>query len=166
MCGRYLIEEREIFPSGRAPVIVGRDEVQKEELTWGIPMRSGLLINARGETVTEKPTFRSAFQRGRCLVPATEFYEWSDRVKYAFFQKKGLLYLAGIERETKRGRRFVILTREAEGLVSNYHHRMPVIVPEERALTYLRELDYALFLASGGQRTDGLNVERRSGNDF
>lgn len=162
MCGRYLIEEREIFPGSRAPVFVARDGLQKKELTWGIPMKSGLLINARGETVTEKPTFRSAFQRGRCLVPAAEFYEWNQGVKYAFFQSGGPLYLAGIERETERGRRFVILTREAEGVVAKYHHRMPVIVPEAQAKTYLKELDYALFLASGGQRTEGLKAERRS----
>ncbi len=55
-------------------------------------------------------------------------------MKYAFFRNKGPLYLAGIERKTKRGRRFVILIREAEGVVAKYYHRMPVIVPETRVL--------------------------------
>ena len=156
-----MMEKREIFPGGEAQVCLDEAGLRQRVLTWGIPMKKGLLINARGETVTERPTFRAAFERGRCLIPAEEFYEWKDRKKYAFFLGEEPLYLAGIERETEKGRRFVILTRPAAGAVAPYHHRMPVIVPERHRLSYLREPDYAEFLAAGGEEPPELLVAER-----
>jgi len=60
-------------------------------MRWGLiphwakePPRGASLINARGETVTEKPAFRSCFQERRCLVPASGFYEWKRQGKEKF----------------------------------------------------------------------------------
>ena len=114
-----------------------------------------LLINARAETVSEKPMFRQAFRHSRCLVPASLFYEWdAAKEKISFFKKdQPVLYLAAILKEDS----FIILTTEANSSVSKYHHRMPLVVrqdqidhwlsDEKKALQILREtpqnLDHA-----------------------
>jgi putative SOS response-associated peptidase YedK len=98
-------------------------------------------INARSETVAERPAFRSAFKRRRCLLPASGFFEWQKQGK----QKQPFLF------QLKDGQPFVfaglwecwsgphgdcretctILTTEANNLVRPYHERMPVILPLE-----------------------------------
>jgi putative SOS response-associated peptidase YedK len=96
-------------------------------------------INARAETVADKPAFRAAFRQRRCLIPASGFFEWLKRGKekqpFLFRLKEGPLFAfaglwerwthpAGDGRET-----CTILTTEANELVRPYHERMPVILP-------------------------------------
>jgi putative SOS response-associated peptidase YedK len=97
------------------------------------------LINARSETVLDKPAFRDAFRRRRCLFPVDGFYEWRKRdgrsQPFHFRARDGRpLALAGLwePREQPGGRRFetgAILTTEANALMRPVHHRMPVILP-------------------------------------
>lgn len=97
-------------------------------------------INARAETVADKPAFRAAFRSRRCLVPADGFYEWKteDRRKrpYRFTLKGGRPFaLAGVW-ERWRGKdglaldSFAVIVTAANSLVAPVHDRMPVILPE------------------------------------
>ena len=101
------------------------------------------LINARGESVAEKPSFRAAFKKRRCIVPANGFYEWQtvagDKQPYYIHPDKGDLFgLAGLwERWTQPGDgdvvidTFTIVTTEANAAMRPLHDRMPVILTPE-----------------------------------
>jgi putative SOS response-associated peptidase YedK len=105
------------------------------------------LINARSETVSEKPSFREAFKKRRCIIPADGFYEWarSERRKQPFFfrmQDEHLFGFAGLWEQWKgEGDQVInsctILTTEANELLQPVHDRMPVILHPD---------DYELWL--------------------
>ena len=81
------MERYNIAPTQSMPVIVTPDGIRvMETMRWGLipswvkdPETQSLLINARAETIQEKPSFRSSFKSRRCLVPADGFYEWTKR---------------------------------------------------------------------------------------
>jgi putative SOS response-associated peptidase YedK len=108
------------------------------------------LINARAETVAEKPAFRQAFRRRRCIIPADGFYEWQRvggrKQPFFFRMRDGRPFgFAGLwERWEGEGREAVnscaILTTEANEVLRPVHERMPVILHPE---------DYELWL--GGE---------------
>jgi len=102
-------------------------------------------INARVETVSEKPAFRDAFRHRRCLVPGDGFYEWSGAASpkqpyHIGLEDRGVFAFAGLwERWRNPSGRVIesctVLTTEANGVLSELHSRMPVIVdPESYAL--------------------------------
>lgn len=118
------------------------------------------LINARSETVAEKPSFRYAFKHRRCLIPTNGFYEWqrlegSKTKKQPYFiglEDEDTFAFAGLwERwESKAGDTLetcTILTTEANDLVSPIHDRMPVI---------LHAQDYDQWLDPNFKQTDKL----------
>ncbi len=169
MCGRYTLTiEQEalqvalgieglfhpaprynIAPTQQAPVIF-----HEEGRTVSTAMRWGLvpswakelsignrMINARSETVHEKPSFRSAFRVGRCLIPADGFFEWKaeERGKIPFWihlESGEPFTFAGL-RESWRSpegesvNTFTILTTRANDFLRPLHERMPVILPPE-----------------------------------
>lgn len=99
-------------------------------------------INARAETVAEKPAFRDSFANRRCLIPADGFYEWQRLPKgklphYIYRADKRPLALAGIWsswKEPESGERVLtcsIVTGRPNDLVGDIHDRMPVILPEK-----------------------------------
>jgi putative SOS response-associated peptidase YedK len=107
-------------------------------------------INARSETLEEKPSFSESFQRRRCLIPADGFYEWrrAGRSRQAYYfqmQDEEPFAFAGIwDRWIPRGAdkdqsvtSFAIITTIANSLLAGVHDRMPVILPRE---------DYELWL--------------------
>ena len=174
MCGRYLFyadpelaEIRRIIeqieakgksfasgenhPSQMAPaVFYDAGHWDADAFQWGFPQyqRSGVLINARSETVLEKPTFRDSFLHRRCVLPAAGFYEWdSQKHRYLFTQAQTpLLYLAGIYRPLAGANRFVILTTAANDAMRPIHDRMPVTIAHERIMDWCRDEDSALKL--------------------
>jgi putative SOS response-associated peptidase YedK len=104
-----------------------------------------MAINARSESVHEKPTFRKAFKSQRCLVPASGYYEWATalgpyKTKQPFFISRDdgkLISFAGIfdlwqspEGEIRES--VSIITRDAEGELGTIHNRMPVCMPKDR----------------------------------
>lgn len=102
-------------------------------------------INARSESIHEKPTFRHAFRTSRCLIPATGYYEWATSLgkyspKQPFYISKedgNQLSIAGIwsSWQSEKGQVIqsaAIITREAVGELATIHSRMPVFMPEER----------------------------------
>ena len=110
------------------------------------------MINARAETITEKPSFRVPFKNHRCLVLADGFYEWdrkSDRrVPYRIILKGEKPFaFAGLydywqDAKGKVIRSFTIITTQANSLITDIHDRMPVILSREDEAKWLEaELD-------------------------
>ena len=102
-------------------------------------------INARSESVHEKPTFKSAFRSNRCLLPASGYYEWASELgKYKTKQPiyvsrddEKLLAFSGIFQSWtspsgKVIQSVAIITRQAVGQLAQVHSRMPVFLPKER----------------------------------
>jgi putative SOS response-associated peptidase YedK len=100
-------------------------------------------INARTETVHEKPTFRSAFVSRRCLIPASGYYEWATELgpyspKQPFYiHGEGLIAFAGIwdrwrAPDGSYKESAAIITRPAVEFLATVHHRMPTFLPKER----------------------------------
>jgi putative SOS response-associated peptidase YedK len=125
------IEERdEIRPTDVAPVITGDGGLAL--LTWGLPAFDGKpLINARAETLRDRPTFRHLLEN-RCLVPATAYFEWRRdgryRLKNRIAAADGATFaFAGLT----DGARFTIVTRAAAPAIAHIHDRMPVILSEK-----------------------------------
>jgi putative SOS response-associated peptidase YedK len=116
-------------------------------------------INARSETAADKPTFRAAFKKRHCLVPASGFYEWKKEGKkklpLLFKPRSGLFGFAGLWETWHDGalkmETFTILTTDANELVRNVHDRMPVIL--DRA-------DFAAWLVPSGEKDRDLQLLR------
>jgi putative SOS response-associated peptidase YedK len=103
-------------------------------------------INARAESVAEKPTYRDAFRRKRCLIPATGFYEWKregeTKVPYYIHpQDAGAFALAGLwDRWERDGEGFdscSIIVTQANPAMQQIHERMPVILNPVQYNTWL-----------------------------
>lgn len=124
-------------------------------LRWGLvpfwakdPAIGNRMINARAETVAEKPAFRAAYRRRRCLVLADGFYEWHTEggVKIPYFISLASdepFAFAGLweQWQSKDGEESLqtstIITTQANEFLSSLHHRMPVILNPERAEQWL-----------------------------
>lgn len=175
MCGRYSWAQKKkltppknlILPSPPSSVSYNRAPGQdhpiiirsNKKCTWSLA-KWGLIpeqkegnaiphpINARIETVREKPIFQNSVQQRRCLIPADGYFEWQklETQKYPhfhFLNKQDTFAMAGIWNETKKGdqtaRSFTILTHSASPNLLHIHHRMPVI---------LQPKDWTAWLAS------------------
>ena len=179
MCGRYLFTESvqsealakiaaeiaekygvgafaggEIFPTNKAPVLVNSSGRMACELAaWGMPSpyRSGVLINARAESVETRRTFSESFARRRCAVPATGFFEWKKAEQAGGAKEKllfslpgdGAIYLGGIWHVQEGVPRFVILTTTANASMSPIHHRMPVLISPRSLEHWVFDLPFA-----------------------
>lgn len=107
------------------------------------------LINARAETLLEKPSFRNAFSRRRCLVPADSFYEWSQtKPKVPFrirLKHEQLFSMAGLWENWKGPsgesvNSFTIITTSPNKMMSGIHSRMPAILPKKSEKLWLGDL--------------------------
>jgi putative SOS response-associated peptidase YedK len=142
----WLPPRYNITPAQRVPVLRDADPGRLQWVQWGFsattPKRP-MLINARGETVHQLPTFREAFAARRCVVLADGFYEWRrdqslPRPQPYFFQRAdGFPFaLAGLWREGEPVSCLVITT-EANSLMHPIHDRMPVIFSPDSARMWL-----------------------------
>jgi putative SOS response-associated peptidase YedK len=162
MCGRFVSSR----PLAKLAAHFGVEEVRTEELPpsynvaptdavyavaehdgkrllgtlrWGLTgARDGgpRPINARAETLLERPLFRESFARRRCLLPADGFYEWRTQAgrKQPYFialRDGGVLAMAGLWTRNGDERTCAIITTRANGVVGQLHDRMPVILPSE-----------------------------------
>jgi putative SOS response-associated peptidase YedK len=166
MCGRYQLDsgidqlmlmfnaqnryigysaQNEIFPTNLV-AIVAREGNQNfvEASKWGFDnyYDSRPLINARGETVDEKKTFKSMFAHGRCIIPATAFFEWrknpdGSKTKMRINVKDTNVFgMAGLYRAEQDENnniviRCAIITTSANSAMTSIHERMPVILPPD-----------------------------------
>lgn len=145
-----------IAPTQPVAVVPNDGSNRLNFFVWGLvpswakdPSVGNRMINARAETLGEKPSFRSAYRRRRCLVLADGFYEWQQgrgKIKtphYIRLRSGEPFALAGLWEEwhSPEGDQLLtctIITTEPNELVAQYHNRMPVILPES---TYERWLD-------------------------
>jgi len=94
------------------------------------------MINARAETISEKPSFKSAFLNRRCLIVADGFYEWkrSGTSKIPFYihlKDREVFGFAGIWETWNDIKTCSIITTESNSFMKKLHHRMPVIIPKQ-----------------------------------
>lgn len=139
----------DVTPASVAPVLVaGGDKVVARFQQWGLPgWHGGLIINARAETVCDKPMFRRSMAGRRCVIPAAGYYEWdSARHKYFFQLSDKPLYMAGIYDNVDGEDRFVILTTAPNDTVRDIHDRMPLILTHEQVRPWLTDPQAALEL--------------------
>ncbi|MET0196634.1 MAG: SOS response-associated peptidase [Rhodococcus fascians] len=144
----YAVVERP--PSGEARETL-EPERQLRVLTWGLvpfwakdPKVGSRMINARMETVAEKPAYRRAFERRRAILPADGYYEWEKRdgakVPY-FLHAEGVLAMAGLyelwrdptksdDDEDRWVWSVTVLTAPAADALGHIHDRSPVVIPD------------------------------------
>lgn len=167
MCGRYVLhgpqsryqayfdtkywpdfaDRYNIAPTSVVPVIRQSPEGERvaDLLKWGLiphwakdPGIGLKLNNARAESLAEKPSFRDAFKRRRCIVPASGFYEWKTKASgkqpyHVRLKSEEPLALAGLWESWRDPdgtvvRTFCIITTEANALMTKIHERMPVLL--------------------------------------
>lgn len=196
MCGRFQlsvkgkhISERfnvEVFdekysptyncaPSQNLPVITNSEPEKLNFFKWGLvpfwskDIKIGFkLINARSENIEEKPSFKTAFAKRRCLIPANGFYEWKtvgkQKIPYRIFLKSEEIFaIAGIweiwkDAENRPLNSFSILTTTPNSLMRNIHNRMPVILNKHDEQAWLFENDEQ-YLKSLCQPFDAQKME-------
>lgn len=188
---RYEIENREdlpinfnVTPGSMMPVVTKNSPKRVQMMRWGLvppwakdPKIGYKMINARGETVAEKPAFKRALFYQRCLVPVNFFYEWKEEAKrgkqpYLFRDsKESYLSLVGLYENWKdeRGKEllsFTIITTKANKVVKKVHERMPVVLTreeEERWLTKKTGKEELLALLDGyvSESFEGYRVSER-----
>ena len=128
------------FAAG-GPAVADEPSLHAAFLRWGFPGfdKGKLLINARAESVKERPTFAESFALRRCVLPAAGFYEWDRKKEKVIFTAYGhkILYLAGIYRPYGDENRFVVLTREANASMEPVHDRMPLILSKEEVAPWV-----------------------------
>ena len=150
---RLLAPRYNIAPT--QPIVVVREGEKGREavpMRWGLlpawvkdPADFPLLINARAEGIAQKPSFRAAFKRRRCLVPASGFYEWqaAGKTKQSYWiapEDGGLIAFAGlwetwIDRDGGEIDTAAIVTKNANAALEPIHHRMPVLIgPDDFSL--------------------------------
>ncbi|HHU91118.1 MAG TPA: SOS response-associated peptidase [Clostridiaceae bacterium] len=144
----------EIYPGDYAPIITPKPKIDTNMdnesnnsgdtihvVKWGFPLKKGRpVINARSETVREKPMFKLPFSKRRCLIPARGFFEWKDaenskkQIKhYISLVDLSMMYIAGIywffkDKNGIVNPYFTILTTQANDDIKSIHDRMPVII--------------------------------------
>lgn len=205
MCGRYtlatplgeLVEQfgfggplpdlrpsYNVAPTQEVATVIENDEGRRLEMSrWGLipawaddPGIGARMINARSETVAEKPSFKKAFKQRRCLIPTDGFYEWrkenGGKQPYYIRTKSGRPFaFAGLWESWSRNGEGIqsctILTTGANDFLQEIHHRMPVILPPEDYDLWLdpevREPDQLLPLLAPypGEDMEAYPVSRR-----
>jgi putative SOS response-associated peptidase YedK len=135
-----------IAPSSNVPIVVHDEDknLKIEFMKWGLVLHwskdeeiGNKMINARAETILEKPSFKSSFKSKRCIIPVSGFYEW-DKSKQPYYvtSKNNIFSLAGIWDEWKAPtgnpiHTFTIITTDANLDLVNIHNRMPVILDDK-----------------------------------
>lgn len=134
----------DVHPAQQAPVITGKQGAFCTDIMiWGFPRYDGkgLVINARSESVTEKPMFRDSVFLRRCVIPARHFYEWDAVKSMVTFRRPEapVLFMAGIYDQFAGQNRFTVLTTAANASVSRFHDRMPVLLERDELGAWLFE---------------------------
>ena len=153
--GYPIKTEGEIRPTDVVPVLAPspKGEQRVYPMKWGYtnPYKGGkLLLNARSETASVKPTFREDWANHRCIIPACYYYEWEHRRRNDgkietgeryMIQPEGeeITWLCGLYRiEENNTPTFVVLTKEPGPEVSRIHDRMPLILPSHLTGEWIR----------------------------
>jgi putative SOS response-associated peptidase YedK len=147
-----------VCPTDAVAVVTSEGDARRlRPMRWGLlprwykhPSDGPLLINARADTIATKPAFREAVRERRCLVPASGFYEWREeggrKLPFYVTRRDGApMALAAIWQVWDKGDAPVpscaIVTTDANTIMADVHHRMPVILSPE---------DWPLWLGEAG----------------
>ena len=136
----------EIHPTASAPVLISsKGSISPELLSWGYKMPGKLVINARAETVAEKPMFRASVASQRCVIPSTGFYEWDEQKHKYLFTLSGedALYIAGLYSVRDGKPCYCILTTAANDSMREVHHRMPLVLERKQIAPWLEQPEMA-----------------------
>lgn len=155
----YKYINKDIYPNDKAIVIKGEDNKKiLDILNFGYKGydKNSLILNARSEGVFNKKTFRIDFRNNRVVIPMSKFYEWNYlKERSEFFPlEDSYLFACGFT----NGKRFVILTKDANEIVSPIHKRMPLLIGREK-------IDDWIFndkLVRDILKEDYINLKRRS----
>jgi putative SOS response-associated peptidase YedK len=146
---RYHTPRYNIAPGQLVMAVISDGEKNRlGELKWGLipswapdEKMSYKMINARADTVAEKPAFRTSFQRKRCLIPADSFYEWKKigtdkQPMRIMFKDEGIFSMAGLydtwtAPDGGKISTCTIITTTPNELMADIHDRMPVILRRE-----------------------------------
>jgi len=170
MCGRFVLKDNiedlsscfhidnvedlflearyNIYPGQNVPVIIMEERKKFVMMRWGLvpswsndPLIGFQIINARAETLSQKPSFKNSFKKHRCIIPCSGFYEWKKldkktKVPYFIRLRNGTPFaLAGLwDRRNKDGGNlttFTIITTTPNNIIEPIHDRMPVILKSE-----------------------------------
>ncbi|MBU1171035.1 MAG: SOS response-associated peptidase [Proteobacteria bacterium] len=143
-----------IAPTNEVIALIRQDGIRLGKLRWGLvpPWMKDQekpigIINARSETLSEKPAFKKAFKERRCLILADGYFEWKKegnmKIPYYFFlPSKTLFGFAGLweswkDKEGKNQSSCAIITGDAKGAVGSIHTRMPLILSPKGAGLWL-----------------------------
>ena len=159
MCGRYVLKlgtssqiakqvlkqelkdfkEGDVYPGDKCLCIIRKnDGITLKILKWGL--NDTKLINARLESINQKITFKNL---NKCIILASGYYEWKDKIRYEFDLNGDYLYLAGLYDDNNE---MVIITKEADDKLKDIHDRMPVVLNQKEMLEYLllNKINYSL----------------------
>lgn len=181
---RNLQPNYNVAPTHAVNVIGATDEGYKmRDMRWGLipswwkkPVKDlPSTINARGETVAEKPMFRSAYKRSRCLIPASGFYEWQriDGAKQPYYVSMadgspmtfaGLWEVWNDPESGEEVRSFTVVTTDANGFMAEIHHRMPVILTKDEFQGWLKGDPASLIKACNDNLLSARKVAAAVGN--
>jgi putative SOS response-associated peptidase YedK len=168
MCGRFTFEPTQDFyrrfhvsnrldnlvarynvaPGQMVPVVVGHNPNRIVLMRWGLiphwakeEKTRFKMINARVETLTQKPAYRDLLRHKRCLVPASGFYEWKEEGRgktpyYIHPTSTDFIAFAGLYDSWTNPKgeaiaTFTIITQDADAFMAGLHHRMPVVLQRE-----------------------------------
>ncbi len=151
-----LVARYNIAPSQQVPVVISKSPNRVLMMHWGLiphwakdPKIGYKMINARMETVAEKPSYRASLKTQRCLIPASGFYEWHTSKEgkiphYIKLKDKPLFGFAGLydiwkSPEGEEIYTFTIITRAANKFMAKLHDRMPVILYPEHESKWLNK---------------------------
>ena len=152
-----------ICPTQYSPVVVSAGEKHyMENMHWGlIPSWSKdskfatNLINARIETIQDKPSFKGLIHTNRCIVIASGYYEWvqtnSGKQPYYIHGEGGVLLIAGLWTCWNDTKSFTIITKSANSNVSSIHHRMPLVIEKNHIESFL---DHSIKFDSSYKKQD------------
>lgn len=137
----------DVFPGKAAPIVFVDNDLRAVRAQWGLippwAKDAGFgrknAYNARGESLADKPTFRSAFRQRRCVVPAQAFCE-RDETRWVSFTGSSPLLMAGLYEVPNvhcDWPSFTIVTTESNELVARYNDRMPVLLAPQDAADWL-----------------------------
>ncbi|MCI0472252.1 MAG: SOS response-associated peptidase [Ignavibacteria bacterium] len=135
---------------------------------WGIRFsgeNTPLIFNSRIETISSKKYWSDIFDKNRCIIPATAFYEWKQEEKIKIphrisLRDSEIFYIAGIFIKLNGNYHASMITTSPNNIISRIHNRMPVIMDYHSAISFL-ESDYKTAISQCNPLDDsiGINIE-------
>ena len=166
-----------VCPTTQIHVVTGGDTRHLLPMRWGFipvwykkPNGGPLLINARSETIAEKPAFKKAVRETRCLIPCSGFYEWTrledgTKLPWYIYRRDGEpMVFAAVWREWEADgdviRTCAMVTTAATGPMAEIHHRTPVILEPENWALWLGEEGHGAATLMQAPADDVINFHR------